>query len=49
MWRTQTGASNPTFSVRGLASSLGINAEAKILALQMTSGVKIIDWLEVFQ
>jgi hypothetical protein len=49
LWRTQTGTSSPIFSVRALASSLGINAEAKILALQMTSGVKIIDWLEVFQ
>jgi hypothetical protein len=49
LWRNAAGSANPAFSVRALASSVGLNAEAKILALQIQSGIGLIDWLEVFQ
>lgn len=49
LWRTQTGVASPTFEMRAQASAVGMNAEAKIMAIGMNSAVNVIDWLEVFQ
>ena len=47
LWRTANGPANPTYEVHAQADAAGINAEAKILAIRMATGVVLIDWLEV--
>lgn len=47
LWRTANGPANPTYEVHAQADAAGINAEAKILAIRMVTGVVPIDWLEV--